>query len=184
MHSLSVTIQFRRLVSLTWMAHINTSSYIDGTGTTTTLPFSLWLNPHYSGIVCGEKWHEKNCSCQEMSRQNSGKKEKFHKHNPIHVLQTVLLSLLLAHSQAQTKSESIYPFPRNGIMPTSLQWRENNCVWNVSRTMECRPVLMSRSVRGVPKIIMFCPVQWKLLSCCGGVFVPQSKPLQGPRIKT
>ena len=52
----SVTIQFRGLVSLTWMAHINTSSYISGTGTTITLPFSLWFNIHYSGIVCGEKW--------------------------------------------------------------------------------------------------------------------------------
>ena len=32
------------------------------------------------------------------------KEEKFHEHNPTHVLQTVLLSLLLAHGQAQTKS--------------------------------------------------------------------------------
>jgi len=54
---LSVTIQFRGLVSLTWMAHINTCSYIDGTGTTIsiTLHFGLWLNTH-SGMVCGEKW--------------------------------------------------------------------------------------------------------------------------------
>ena len=55
----SVTIQFRGLVSLTWMAHINTCSYIDGMGTTITLPFSLWLNTHYSGIVCGEIWLDK-----------------------------------------------------------------------------------------------------------------------------
>ena len=149
MHSLSVTIQFRRLVSLTWMAHINTSSYIDGTGTTTTLPFSLWLNPHYSGIVCGEKWHEKNCSCQEMSRRNSGKEEKFHEHNPIHMLQIFLLLLLLAHSQAQTKSESVYLFPRNSIMPTS-QWRETIVFWNVSRAVECRPVLVSWLLFGEP----------------------------------
>jgi len=54
------------------MAHINTCSYIDGTGTTITLPFGLWLNTHYSGIVCGEKWLDKT-SWQEMSRQNSGK---------------------------------------------------------------------------------------------------------------
>ena len=47
-----------------------------------------------------------NCSWQEMSRRNSGKEEKFHEHNPIHVLQTVLLSLLLAHGQA-LKSESV-----------------------------------------------------------------------------
>ena len=51
----SVTIQFRGLVSLTWMAHIKTCSYIDGTGTAITLPFSLCLNTHYSGIVCGKK---------------------------------------------------------------------------------------------------------------------------------
>ena len=57
---LSVTIQFRGLVSLTWMAHINTCTYLDGTGTTITLPFSLWLNTRYSGIVCGRtklSWH-------------------------------------------------------------------------------------------------------------------------------
>ena len=87
---------------------------------------------------------------QEMSRRNLGKEEKFHEHNPIHVLQTVLLLLLLAHGQTQTKSESVYPFPRNSIVPTSQQWRENNCVWNVSRTVECRPVLVSRFLFGEP----------------------------------
>ena len=87
-----------------------------------------------------------NCSWQEMSRLNSGKEKKFHEHNPIHVL----LSLLLAHGQAQTKWESVYPFPRNSIVPTSLQWRENNCVWNVSRAVECRPVLVSRFLYGEP----------------------------------
>ena len=51
----SVTIQFRGLVSLTWMAHINPCSYTDGTGTTITLPFSLWLNTHYSGEKCLDK---------------------------------------------------------------------------------------------------------------------------------
>lgn len=98
-------------------------------------PFlSVSGSTHYSGIV----W-------QEMSRRNSGKEEKFHEHNPIHVLQTVL-----AHGQAQTKSESVYPFPRNSIVPTSQQWRENNCVWNVSRAVECRPVLVSRFLFGEP----------------------------------
>ena len=62
--------------------------------------------------MAGQSW-----SWQEMSRRNSGKEEKFHEHNPIHVLQTVLLSLLLAHGQAQTKSDSVYPFPRNSILP-------------------------------------------------------------------
>ena len=67
-----------------------------------------------------------------LARNVSSKfrKETFHEHNPIHVLQTVLLSLLLAHGQAKTKS--VYPFPRNSIVPTSQQWRENNFVWNVS----------------------------------------------------
>ena len=41
------------------------------------------------------------------------------------------------------QSQSVYPFPRNSIVPISLQERENNCVWNVSRAMECRPVLVS-----------------------------------------
>ena len=121
----SVTIQFRGLVSLTWMAHINTSSYISGAGTTITLPFSLWFNIHYSGIICGEKWHDKTVPGKKcLRKKNSGKEEKFHENNPVHVLQTVLLSLLLAHGQAQTKSESVYPFPRNSIVPTSQQWRE------------------------------------------------------------
>ena len=68
----SVTIQFRGLVSLTWMAQINTSSYTDGTGTTITLPFSLWLNIHSSGMWQKVAWQ--NCSWQEMSRRNSGRK--------------------------------------------------------------------------------------------------------------
>ena len=89
-----------------------------------------------------------NCSWQEMSPRNSGKRETFHEHNPIHVLQTVLLSQLLAYGQTQTKS--VYPFPRNSIMPTFQQWRENNCVWNVSHAMECRPVLVSQLLFGEP----------------------------------
>ena len=44
------------------------------------------------------------------------------------------------------KPKVVYPFPRNSIVPTSQQWRENYCVWNVSRAMECRPVLVSRSL--------------------------------------
>ena len=132
----SVTIQFRGLVSLTWMAHINTCS-----GTTITLPFRLSLAQH------SLQWYH---MWQEMSRRNSRKEEKFPEHNPIHVLQTALLSLLLAHSQTQTKSESVYPFPRNSIVPTSQQWRENNCVWNASRAVECRPVLVSRLLFGEP----------------------------------
>ena len=45
---------------------------------------------------------------QELSCWNSGKEEKFHKHNPIHVLQTGLF--IAAHSQAQTKNQSAH-FP-------------------------------------------------------------------------
>ena len=181
---LSVTIQFRGLVSLTWMAHVNTCSYIDGTTVTTiTLPFGLWLNTRYS--VIRRLWRKmagQNCSWQEMPRRNSAKEEKFHENNPSHVLQTVLLSLLLAHGQAQTKPESVYSFPRNSIVPTSWQWRKkrNSCsgMWASPRVM----ILVRGIVRGVPKIITFCPVKWKLLSRCGGVFVSEAKPLQGPRI--
>ena len=111
------------------------------------LPFSLWLNTHYNGIVCGEKWLDKTVpgkKClDEMEERN---RNVMNWHNPSHVLQTVPLSLLLAHGQAQTKSESVYPFPRNNIVPTSQQ-RENN-FWNVSRAMECRPVLVSRFLFG------------------------------------
>ena len=48
------------------------------------------------------------------------------------------------------QSQSFYPFPRNSIVPTSQQWRENNCVWNVSSAMECRPVLVSLFLFGEP----------------------------------
>ena len=73
----SVTIQFRGFVSLTWMAHINTSSYISGTGTTITLPFSLWLNIHYSGIVCGEKWHDKTVPGKKCLDEIQERKRNF-----------------------------------------------------------------------------------------------------------
>ena len=105
------------------------------------LPFSLWLNTHYNGIVCGEKWLDKTVpgkKClDEMEERN---RNVMNWHNPSHVLQTVPLSLLLAHGQAQTKSESVYPFPRNSIVPTSQRWRENNCLkriscnWNVGQS--------------------------------------------------
>ena len=85
------------------MAYINSCTYVNGTGTATTLPFGLWLSNCYSGNLCSEKWLDKAVP-DKMSRRNSGgKKEKFHEYNPIHVLQTVLLSLLLAHGQAQVR---------------------------------------------------------------------------------
>ena len=101
-------------------------------------------------LQCYHLWWKmagQNCSWQEMSHRNSG---NFMNIIPSTCFKTVLLSLLLAHSQAQTKSEAVYPFPRNSIMPTYQQWRENNCVWNVFYAMQCRPVLVSRFLFGEP----------------------------------
>ena len=140
----SVTIQFRGLISSTWMAHINTcSGYIDGIDITITLPFSLWLNTHYSGIVCGEKWLDKTVPGKKCLDKIQVRKRNFMNIIPSMCFYPVLLLLLLAHGQAETKSESVYQFPSNSIVPTSQQWRENSCVWNASHAMECRPVLMS-----------------------------------------
>ena len=65
----------------------------------------------------------------------------------VHLLQT--LSLLLAHGKAQTKSESVYLFLRNSIVPTSQQWRENNCYlvqWNVGQS-PCKRFLFGEPLR-------------------------------------
>ena len=70
-------------------------------------PAFLSLAQHSLQWCClWRKMAGQNCSWQEMSRRNLGKEETFYEHNPIHVLQTVLLSLLLAHDQTQSKSVS------------------------------------------------------------------------------
>ena len=79
---LSVTILFRGLVSLTWIAHINTCSYIDDTALTTQTPSAGLRHPSFGGrcrkamigvwsqlspclsvsgstLVCGETWLDK-----------------------------------------------------------------------------------------------------------------------------
>ena len=116
--------------------------------TTITLPFGLWLNTRYSVIIIRRKMAGQNCSWKEMSRRNSGKKETFHEHNPIHMLQFFYRCFLLTVKPKQ--SPSVYPFPGNSIVPTFQQCRENNCVWNVSSAMECRPVLVSQFLFGEP----------------------------------
>ena len=98
-------------------------------------------------FVCSEKCLDKAVP-DKMSHWNSGKEEKFNEYNPIHVLQTNLLSLLLARSQALTKSESVYRFPKNSTMPTSRQWKERYCVSKVSHAVGCRLVLVSRILFG------------------------------------
>ena len=121
------------------MAHIKTCSYFDGTGTTITLPFSLWLNTHYSGIVCGKK-------CLDEIQER--------KRNFVNVIPSTCFKQFFYRCFVLTvkpkQSQSVYPFPRNSIVPTSQQWRENNCVLNVSRAVECRPVLVSRFLFGEP----------------------------------
>ena len=82
--------------AVTLMAWAQLSPFFSVSGSTLTTVVSY---------VAKNGW--KNCSWQEMSQRNSGKEEKFDEHNPIHMLQTVLLSLLLAHGQAQTKSVSL-----------------------------------------------------------------------------
>ena len=145
----SVTIQFRGLVSLTWMAHINTCSYIDGTGTTITLPFSLWVNTHYSGIVCGEEWLDKTVPGKKCLDEIQEKKRNLMNIIPSTCFKQFFYRCFLLTVKPK-QSQSVYPFPRNSIVPTSQQWKENNCVWNVSRAMECRPVLVSRFLFGEP----------------------------------
>ena len=78
----SVIIQFRGLVSLTWIAHINTCSYIDGIAVITQTPSAGLRHPSFGGrcrkamigvwsqlspclsvsgstLVCGETWLDK-----------------------------------------------------------------------------------------------------------------------------
>ena len=161
---LSVTIQFRGFASLTWMAaHINTCTYVDH-------PAFLSLAQHSLQWCClWRKMAGQNCSWQEMSRRNSGKEETFYEHNPIHVLQTVLLSLLLAHGQTQSKSVSLAIPGIASCLHFGSGWKTvvfkmylvqcNAMSWSLRVT-----ILVWGTVRGVPNIITFCPAQWKLLS--------------------
>ena len=104
---LSVTIQLRCLISLTWMTRINTCSYTDGTAVTTiTLPFGLWLNTHNSVIVCGEKWLDKTVPGKKCLLEIQERKI-FHEHNPIHVLQT---SFIISYAKASVLSLGHYGF--------------------------------------------------------------------------
>ena len=66
----SITIQFRGLVSLTRMAHINACSYTDGTGTDITLPFN-------SGIVCGKKWLDRTVPGKKCLDKIQERKKNF-----------------------------------------------------------------------------------------------------------
>ena len=174
----SVTIQFRSLVSLTWMAHINTCSYIDGTGTTITLHFRLWLNTHYSGIICGKK-------CLDEIQE---RKRNFMNTIPSTCFkQFFYRCFLLTVKPKQSQSQSIH-FP--GIASCqhlssggkTIVFETYLVQWNVGQS-SCHDSCLG-NVRGVPKIITFWPVQWKLLFRYVDVFVPQTKPLQGPRIKS
>ena len=71
------------------------------------------------------------------------KGREIHEHNPI---QFFYRCFLLTVKPKQSQSQSTH-FP--GIASClSQQWKENNCVWNVSRAMECRPVLVSRFLYG------------------------------------
>ena len=68
----------QRPVSLSWMAHINTCSYSDGTGTTVTLPFSLWLNTHYSGNTSvAKKWLDKTVPGKKYHHKFQERKRNF-----------------------------------------------------------------------------------------------------------
>ena len=184
----SVTIQFRGLVSLTWMAHINTCSYISGTGTAITLPFSLWLNIHYSGIVCGEKWLDKTVPGKKCLDEIQERKRNFMNIIPSTCFKYFFYCcFLLTVKPKQSQSQSIH-FPGTASCLHLSSGGKQLCFetylvqWNVGQS-SCHDSCLG-NVRGVPKITTFCPVQSKLLSRCGGVFVPQTKPLQGPRIKS
>ena len=85
------------------------------------LHFWHWHNYHPSFQSLAQhslQWYRmwrnmawQNCSWQEMSRRNSGKEEKFHEHNPIHVLQYFFYCcFLLTVKPKQSQSQSIH-FP-------------------------------------------------------------------------
>ena len=131
------------------MTHINTSSYISGTGTTITLPFSLWLNIHYSGIVCGEKWHEKTVPGKKCLDEIQKRKRNFMNIIPSTCFKYFFYCCFLLTVKPK-QSQSVYPFPRNSIVPSSKQWRETIVFWNVSRAVECRPVLVLWLLFGEP----------------------------------
>ena len=122
-----------------------------------------------------------NCSWQEMSHQNSGREDKFHEHNPIHVLQFFYRCFLLTVKPKQSQSQSIH-FPGIALC-LHLSSGGKTILFEMYLCSGIVTILVWGTVRGVPKIITFCPVQWKLLSCCSGIFVFQTKPLQGHRIK-
>ena len=117
----SVTIQFRDLISLTWMVHINTCSYIDSTGPTITHPFSLWLNTHYNGIVCGEKWLDQTVPGKKCFDEIQGRKRNFMNIIPsICFKQFFCHCFLLTVKPKQSRSQSVH-FP--GIVSClSQQW--------------------------------------------------------------
>ena len=108
----SVTIQFRCLVSFTWMARINTCSYIDGTAVTTiTLPFGLWLNTRYSAIVCGEKWPDKTVPGKKCLIEIQERKRHFMNIIPSTCFkQFFYRCFLLTVKPKQSQSQSIH-FP-------------------------------------------------------------------------
>ena len=170
----SVTIQFRGLVSLTWMAHIKTCSYFDGTGTTITLPFSLWLNIHYSGIVCGETWHDKTVPRKKCLEEIQERKRNFMNIIPSTCFNISFIAASCSRSSPNKVSQSIH-FPGIASCLHLSSGGKQLCFetylvqWNVGQS-SCHGSCLG-NLRGAPKIITFWPVQWKLLFRCVGVFL-------------
>ena len=140
---LSVTVQFRGLVSLTWMTHINTCTYIDSTGTTITLPCGLWLNTRYSGVVCGKKWLDKTVPGKQCLVEIQ-KRKRMNIILPTCFKQFFYCCFLLTDKHKQSRSVCI------------------SC--SGMRVSPHVTVLVWGTVMGVPNIITFCPVQRKSLS--------------------
>ena len=78
-------------------------------------------------IVCGKKWLDKTVPDKKCHIKIQERKRNFMNIIPSTCFRQIIYRCFLLMA-SQVETESVYPFPRNSIMPTSLQWRENNCV--------------------------------------------------------